>query len=224
VRPLALAGGERAIHQPWRLALAALDDAFDGAPPLEALGLFRRVSPEDVAAVRRLLARGVASPRAHGVGRWFDAFGALGLAEPESRFEGEVAAAWGNAVDPRASGAYALPVDRAAALPAIDPRPAVRAAVADLVAGVAPGAVAARFHRGLVRAAAATVREAADAHGRLPVVLTGGCFQNPWLVDGVCRALAGRLPVYRHREVPPGDGGLALGQVLAADARTRPCA
>jgi hydrogenase maturation protein HypF len=224
LRALPLAGGEQAIRQPWRLALAALDDAFDGAPPLGALALFSRVAARDVSAVRRLLAAGVASPRAHGAGRWFDALGALGLAMPTSRFEGEVAMAWGNAADPGAEGAYEVVVDRTTVPWTLDPRPAVRAAAGDLAAGRAPGGVSARFHRGLVRATVAAVRAAAGRFGRLPVVLTGGCFQNPWLAEGVTRGLAAELAVYRHREVPPGDGGLSLGQVLVADARMRACA
>ncbi|HET9555292.1 MAG TPA: carbamoyltransferase HypF, partial [Anaeromyxobacteraceae bacterium] len=65
-RPLPLAGGDQAVRQPWRLALAALLDAFDGAPPLDGLALFRAVKPGDVAVVRRMIAAGVNAPAAHG--------------------------------------------------------------------------------------------------------------------------------------------------------------
>jgi hydrogenase maturation protein HypF len=66
--------------------------------------------------------------------------------------------------------------------------------------------------------AAALVRRAVAAHGRLPLVLTGGCFQNARLAEGVLRRLQGELDVRLHGEVPPGDGGVALGQALVADA------
>ena len=61
------------------------------------------------------------------------------------------------------------------------------------------------------------VRQAGAACARLPVVLTGGCFQNARLVEGVLARLGGEREVVRHRLVPPGDGGIALGQALVAD-------
>ena len=66
--------------------------------------------------------------------------------------------------------------------------------------------------------AAAMVRLAAPGLAGLPVVLSGGCFQNARLVEGVLRRLAGERRLFRHRLVPPGDGGIALGQALVADA------
>ena len=53
LRPLRLPGGDEAIRQVWRIALAAVDDAFDGAPPLERLRLFDTVAPRDLAVVRQ---------------------------------------------------------------------------------------------------------------------------------------------------------------------------
>jgi hydrogenase maturation protein HypF len=223
-RPVALPGGERAIREVWRAALAALDDAFGGEPPLDALPLFVHVPAARRAAVRRLLAADVTCPRARGVGRWFDVFGALGLAMPASRFEGEVAMAWGNVADKAATGAYPVTIDFDATPWEIDPRPALRAAVADLCGGESAATIAARFHRGVVRATAEAVRAAARRRGRLPIVLTGGCFQNPWLAEEIARALAPGHAVHGHRNVPSGDGGIALGQVLVADARIRSCA
>jgi len=86
---------------------------------------------------------------------------------------------------------------------------------------VAAGAVSARFHRALVAAACEAVGHAAARHGRLPVVLTGGCFQNARLAEGIFRELHDSFSVYLHGLVPPGDGGLALGQALVAGAQAR---
>ncbi|MBK9518178.1 MAG: carbamoyltransferase HypF [Anaeromyxobacter sp.] len=220
LRPLALAGGDQAVRQPWRLALAALLDAFDGAPPLERLPLFRQVPAAELEVVRRMLRGGVASPLAHGVGRAFDAAGALALGRALARHEGQVALALDGAADPAEAGAYPVELSRAGPLTSLDLRPLWRALTADLLAGAHPGAVSARFHAGLCAGGAALVRDAAARLGRLPVVLTGGCFQNARLAEGITRELSPAFAVYTHSQVPPGDGGLALGQALVADAVT----
>jgi hydrogenase maturation protein HypF len=113
---------------------------------------------------------------------------------------------------------YPFDVDASGPVEQLDLRAAWRALAADLLAGEAPAACSARFHATLVRAAAELVRRAAARTGPVPVVLTGGCFQNARLAEGVLRELAGELQVVQHREVPPGDGGIALGQVVVADA------
>jgi hydrogenase maturation protein HypF len=86
------------------------------------------------------------------------------------------------------------------------------------VEGRAAGTVSARFHAALAAAGAALVRDAAGRTGKLPVVLTGGCFQNARLAEGILAALGSDFRVYLHGRVPPGDGGIALGQAFVADA------
>jgi hydrogenase maturation protein HypF len=222
-RPLPLAGGDLAIREVWRLALVLLDDAFDGHPPLAALPLFDGIEERRLRLVRRMVAARLQTPLAHGVGRYFDALGALGLARPVSRYEGQVAMEWNLAADPGEGRPY--PFALAAGEPGspleVDLRPLVRALVADLLTARALPGIAGRFHATLATAAAALVEKAAARYGRLPVVLTGGCFQNPLLAERVRAALVPRHAVHTHGEVPPGDGGLALGQALVADAVVR---
>jgi hydrogenase maturation protein HypF len=217
-RPIPLAGGDKAIREPWRIALAALDDAFSGAPPLEALPLFRTAKPEEVAVARRMIASGFNAPPAHGAGRLFDAVGALALGRPRAAYEGQVAMLLEAAACGETRGRYALDVDTSASPWQLDWRPLVREVTADLAAGRPAALVAARFHEALVAAAAELVHLAAARHGRLPVVLSGGCFANARLSGGIVAELSRSFPVYLPRAVPPGDGGLALGQAVIADA------
>jgi hydrogenase maturation protein HypF len=217
-RPVRLAGGDRAVREPWRVALAVLLDAFPEGPPLDALPLFRGVGAKEREVVARMLATGVNSPLAHGCGRAFDAAGALALARPAARFEGQLALALDAAAD-GAGAPYPFDVGAEAPVAQLDLRPAWRALAGDVAAGAAPGAISARFHATLVAAGAALVRAAARRAGALPVVLTGGCFQNARLAEGLLRELSGEFPVYLPGEIPPGDGGLALGQAVVADAR-----
>jgi hydrogenase maturation protein HypF len=229
LRPLRLAGGEAAIREPWRAALALLEDAFEGAAPLERLALFRRVDPARLDAVRALVRSGVACVTAHGVGRLFDAMGALALGQPRAGYAGELALAWNAAARGARGEPYPVELDRSRRPWQLDLRPMVRAAVAELLAGRAPGAVSARFHETLAAGAARLVEAAQEeGHRALPIALGGGCFQNALLLERVLARLSTRGRVLRPRALPPGDGGLALGQALVADARVRaepaPCA
>ncbi len=224
LRPLPLAGGDQAIREPWRLALAAVRDAFGDLGGLAELPLFDGVPGHLAANVAQLLQAGVHCPPAHGAGRAFDAAAALALGRAEARFEGQLAMALEGALDPAAAGVYPFAIaagERGAPGDVLDLRPLWRALVRD-VAGRAPaGAISARFHRALVTAGAELVRRAVRRTGRLPLVLTGGCFQNAALVEGLREALAGEVEVYQHETVPPGDGGIALGQAVVADAVLR---
>ena len=168
-----------------------------------------------------MISKGLHAPLAHGAGRWFDALGALGLGRARATYEGQVALEWNLAADAGESASYPFDLAVAGGLLEVDLRPLVRAAVEDLLQGTGPAIVSARFHNALADAAAAVVRRAATGRGRLTVVLTGGCFQNARLAEGVRSRLERDFDVRLHGEVPPGDGGIALGQAVVADALAR---
>jgi hydrogenase maturation protein HypF len=217
-RPIALAGGDLAIRQVWRQALAVLDDALGSDAPIEQLPLFTRVPAADITLVRQMVSAGINTTAAHGVGRYFDAIGALVLGRSHSRYEGQIALEWNLVADPADHARYNFDIARRGTLLEVDLRPAIRSIVSDTLSGLAPSAISARFHNTLAAATADLVRSAIDRHGRLPVVLSGGCFQNARLAEGVVRELGPKLRVVLHESVPPGDGGLALGQAVVANA------
>ncbi|MGZ6098832.1 MAG: Kae1-like domain-containing protein, partial [Myxococcaceae bacterium] len=219
LHPIALAGGERAIREPWRIGLALLLDAYDGDPP--GLWNFPAI-PEDAAVlVRQALTLGINAPKAHGMGRLFDGVGALVLGLGKARYEGEVALAWNLAASPESHGRYPFGIDTRGSLLELDLRPMVRALIEEHLVGVPAPRLAAKFHETVVHATASLVGLLRERAGHLPVVLTGGCFQNARLAEGLKAALEPECEVYLHRQVPPGDGGIALGQMLVADATTR---
>lgn len=214
LRPIALAGGDAAIRQPWRLALAALIDAGEAADLVPRVG----------AADRRRVIEVLASPLpvlATGAGRWFDAVAALLGATARPSYDGQAAAeleALAAPVEPGGDGDVPLEFEITQTVPfQIDLRPAIRELAHALVRGRVDRAVlAARFHATLAHAIATGCRIA----GARTAVLTGGCFQNRRLLDAACTALADDgIEVLTHRRVPCNDGGLALGQAAVACAR-----
>ena len=220
-RPIALAGGDQAVRQPWRAALALLDDAFGGDAPLRAIPLFRHIADADIEAVRRMIARNFNTTPARGVGRYFDAIGALVLGMPVARYEGEVAFNWNLIADDAERGRYPIVIRDGVTPWEVDPRPIVRAVVDDLFSGCSPAAISGRFHNTLAAATVEIVRGALAMHGDLPVVLSGGCFQNARLAESIIDALQPDARVFMNRDVPPGDGGIALGQAFIAGAKLR---
>lgn len=217
-RPIRLAGGDLAMREVWRVAFALLHDAFDGAPPFDSLSLFDDVAPESIRVVSQMIARGFNAPQARGIGRYFDGFGALGLGRASSTYEGQVAIAWDQVANAAVRDAYPFELDRSVQPLEVDMRPAVRGAVEDLRAGVSAGDVSARFHNALVSVTVELLEAFLADLGRVPVALTGGVFQNARLTAGIERKIMSENKVLRHGEVPPGDGGIALGQALIADA------
>ena len=101
----------------------------------------------------------------------------------------------------------------------IESSPIVEAVTADLLAGQEPSAVSAAFHRWVADVAVAVSERAREATGLAAVAVSGGVFQNRRLVELLVPDLeqAG-FDVLRHRQVPPNDGGISLGQ--AATGRT----
>lgn len=220
-RPIPLAGGDQAIRQPWRIALALLDDVFDGAPPLHAIPLFHDLPASAIQTVRQMMARRFNTTPARGVGRYFDALGAIVLGLAEARYEGEVAFRWNMIADDTERGRYPIVIHEGTTPWEIDPRPMVKAAVDDLLAGRPAATISARFHNTIAAATAEMTRAAITSHGDMPVVLSGGCFQNARLAESVIDALQSTAHVVMNRDVPAGDGGIALGQAFIADARLR---
>ncbi len=217
-RPLRLAGGDLAMREVWRIGYALLHDAYDGAPSRDSIALLGDVDPKSIRLVKQMIERELNAPQARGVGRYFDGFGALALGRTRATYEGQVAIAWDQVADESVVDAYPFEIDRARAPWEVDLRPTVRAAVDDLRAELPTGQVSARFHNALVAVTVALLEALLAERGELPVALTGGVFQNAWLAAGIERKISNKTRVLRHSQVPPGDGGIALGQALIADA------
>jgi hydrogenase maturation protein HypF len=221
-RPLLLGGGENSIREVWRTALALLFDTFGEETRSMAarLPLFAGVPGNVISVVLRMLEERVATVQARGIGRYFDAFGALFLDRARAAFEGQVAMLWEEIAVPEDLPPYPFLAPRAPAAgrevtadSEFDLRPALRAALADRFTGAGAATIAARFHRTIVEATAQMLeRVVGDAS---TIVLTGGCFQNMRL-DTALRKRLSRLRVAAAREVPVNDGGIALGQAWAA--------
>ncbi len=194
LRTFRLPGGEAAVKEGWRAA-ASLRWEIEGEAALE-----------ETPSIGRMLSRELNSPVTSSVGRLFDAVAALSGVARESRFEGQAAMLLERAIG-------SLQTREAYPLAGGDWAELVAAVLRDVEARVGADVISARFHNALV----AWIVEIADASGIRQVVLSGGCFQNRYLVDRAVEALEARgYTVFTHQRVPPNDGGIALGQAVLA--------
>jgi hydrogenase maturation protein HypF len=214
-------GGAAAIREPWRMAAAWLDAAFEGRAPgrLAVVGR-NRDRWEQVLALAR---SGTASPVTSSAGRLFDAVAAILGVRDAVNYEGQAAVELEQLADPGERSAYPARVGPGGGGPLrLAGTDLVRAVVEDLSAGVAGPLVAARFHNGLAGATVTACDALRHTTGLGTVALSGGVFQNMLLLERTAAGLeAHGFRVLTHSRVPPNDGGISLGQAAVAGARSR---
>ncbi len=248
--PFPLPGGDRAIREPRRTAMALLASVFgDAAWDMDDLATVRAISTAERRVLQGMIAGGVNTPMTSSVGRLFDAVASLAGLRQHVRYEGQAAMELEFAIDGRVGAErYPLPI---VAAPSgggrqaaggteegrgrrpedlgkqpqaaghepqagldwlVDWTPLIRAVVEDVRGGEPAGAISIRFHNALAEA----VVEIARRVGFERVVMSGGCFQNRYLLERTVARLEaeGFRPVWPQR-IPPNDGGIALGQIVA---------
>lgn len=209
LRPFLLAGGERAVREPWRAATALVRDAIndDAAAKLNiGSGKCRSLLP--------VLSNPKLSVTTTSAGRLFDGVAALTLGIERCEFEGQAAMQLESACDQSEKGQYSIPIVDGPCRQ-LDWRPLIRQILSDSAASEPPGNIAMRFHRGLAEA----IIKLCASYSPLAAVLGGGVFQNRVLVELLAEGFEkSGQPLGLPGVIPPNDGGLAAGQIAIASA------
>jgi hydrogenase maturation protein HypF len=215
-RYVPLPGGDTAVRQPWRAALGWLRETFGSELPVD-LPLFRQVPEREVTLVTRMMDRGVNTVLTSSCGRLFDAVAALMGLREEVTFEGQAAIELEMATVPGVDDCYSSEIDSGE--PAqIDMRPAIQDIVRDLRKQEANQVIASRFHNTIAALIAEVCRRVRDHEHLNRVCLSGGSFQNMYLLDRAVALLRKmNFEVFLHSLVPPNDGGISLGQAVIAN-------
>ncbi|MEV8515102.1 carbamoyltransferase HypF [Dactylosporangium sp. NPDC051484] len=222
LRPLPLIGGDRAVREPIRAGFALALDAFGASEyAVEAFPALSVLTSDERHVYTTMARRGVNAPLVSSMGRLFDGIAALvgvcGRAEYEAQGPIELEGLLGR--DMRAEPGYRFAFDLWGEVLQMDPRPVVRAVAADLAAGVDLVTISRRFHSAVVAAVRKRCLVLREEAGVNQVVLSGGVFLNEFLLVNCMTTLrADGFDVRCHRQVPTNDGGIALGQVMVADA------
>ncbi len=204
LRPFRLPGGEAAVRECWRSAVSLLREAGGSAWPVQFPG-------EGI--LQRMLERGVNSPWTTSVGRLFDGIAAIAGVVRTNLFEGQAAMQLEQTTNSFVTNrSYTLTSNSGVG----DWGSLIEEVCRDMKRRESPGLISAKFHNALVD----WILAVAEQVGVHQVILSGGVFQNGYLVGRSAARLEERgYRVYTHRQVPPNDGGIALGQAILAASR-----
>lgn len=218
LRPVLLPGGDTAVREPYRMALAYLYDMFGEELFGPALPCTNALPSEKRGLFIQMLKRRLNAPLTSSCGRLFDAVAALLGLRQTVAYEGQAAIELeALAETATAEDSYPFEIVDGGDPLSVDFRPMLVAMLRELSGGRPPNELARRFHHTLAAAAADTCSRIRRQTGHDRVVLSGGVFQNRLLSEMLCSLLEDDgFHVYTQRLVPPNDGGLALGQAIVA--------
>lgn len=213
-RTFPLPGGEAAIREPRKTAMGLLYEKYgDNLFEYKKLSIFKQFKEDELSIIRDMLNKEVNSPKTSSVGRLFDAVAALLGICSHNGYEGQAAmqlefAAMNSDTDTyynynisRNKGTYVIDWER------------IICAIIEEISSAPIKDIAMRFHNTIVKAAVEIVGLLDEQR----VALSGGCFQNRILLEKMVTELMKEgYKVYWHQRIPTNDGGIALGQIMAA--------
>ena len=204
IRPIPLIGGDRAVKESFRVAYALLSAAGCGADGIESAD-----------ALRAQLEAGLNCPLSSGMGRLFDGIAAIIGIKERCSYEGQGAVLLEAAAERGIDARYTVTLKGEPLR--FDWREMIREIVRDKSLGVPAGVVAAKFMNTLIDVGTAQCRYAREKTGLTHIVLSGGSFQNMYIMRRLPARLRGEgFEVYHHSRVSANDEGLSLGQLMIA--------
>ena len=216
--PVPLAGGNAAVRNPSRMALAHLKTA--GIPWSDDLAPVHHYTESERRMIETQIDRELHTVPTTSMGRLFDAVAALAGVRQTASYEAQAAIEFEALVDRTEGRSYEFAIADTDNRIVLDPGPVLEAIVDDLRDGTTAGVIAARFHTAVATVIVETAERIRSQTGIATVGLSGGVFQNVTVTHAAGIALDEKgFSVLTHRLVPPNDGGLALGQAVIAATR-----
>jgi hydrogenase maturation protein HypF len=218
-------GGSAAIKEPWRMAMVYLSEAFgDKARDLE-IGFMKRVDFQKWDILKTMIEKKINTPTTSSMGRFFDAISSLLSVRDEVHYEGQAAIELEMIADHEVREVYAFNIQKEESPMVIDPIEMIRGAVLDLTKGISSSKISGKFHRTIASLIIETCGAIRSKERLNRVVLSGGVFQNIFLLSLVTKELKrSGFEVYTHHLVPANDGGISLGQAVIGHMRLFQCA
>jgi len=210
-----LPGGDKVTGEPWRTAVSYLYKYFGNDFRKMKLPFLSSLPDSHLDLVCSAIDARINTPLSSGAGRLFDAVAALLNLCTVAAFHAEAPMCLESVADKRTTDAY--PYIKAGH---IGFKPMFTAIISDMASGVPVPVISARFHYTIVAVITDVVSELSARSGIRKVALSGGTFQNKYLLEKTEDILRQKgFTVYSHERIPSNDGGLALGQIMIAAKR-----
>ncbi len=224
-RNFPLPGADKAIQEPRRSAMGILFEMFGNELFKQTnLPIFKSFSKEELKILQTMLEKKLNSPFTSSVGRLFDAITAIIGLRFSTSFEGQAAMDLEFEAEKVHSQCgygfkFSKPLNSILRAPTIiDWEPMVSEILRDFKSGISTGEISSKFHNSL----AEIIVSVSKKIGEEKVVLSGGCFQNKFLTERTLARLKQEgFKTYWHRKIPPNDGGISLGQIMAINRQKR---
>ena len=212
-------GGDVAVREPWRMALSCLYRYFENNFDYRSLRLFKSIDERKFSLVLGMIEQKINTPLTCGAGRFFDAVSALLMLCQEKVFDSEAPMRLESAISAGSDKHYAFTSGETIGLGDM-----FRELVADLGRSEA-SVIAIKFHNTIARIILDACMKIKEERGLKRVALSGGVFQNSYLLGKTVSLLAGHgFTVFTNHKVPSNDGGISLGQLFLAAERRSSCA
>jgi len=215
-----LPGGEKAVREPWRMAVAYLYEVL-GEDFLDLdMDFLHSLNREKWKAIKIMLDKKINSPLTSSMGRLFDAISSLVGIRNKITYLGQAAIELEMSIGEEEKGSYHFDIERDEEIYIIDPAPVISSVVQDLIKGIEPSIIATRFHRGLVEMIIEVSNLIREETSLNEVALSGGVLLNLFIRKFATQRLREEgFFVYNHSKIPPNDGGISVGQVAIAESK-----
>jgi hydrogenase maturation protein HypF len=225
LKKVPMPGGSMAIKEPWRMAMVYLSEAFGNEAIKLKIDLIKRIDSQKWDILKRAIEKKVNTPWTSSMGRLFDAISSLLSIRDEVHYEGQAAIELEMVADRRMNGKYPFHIHKDEKPMVIDPTEIIRGIVHDLADGTPSSKISGKFHQTISRFIVETCETIRSKAKLNRVVLSGGVFQNIFLLSLVTEGLKrSGFDIYTHHRVPTNDGGISLGQAVIGHMRLFQCA
>ena len=224
LKKVPMPGGSMAIKEPWRMAMVYLSEAFRDETAKPKIDLMKRIDSQKWGVLKKAIEKKINTPWTSSMGRLFDAISSLLSIRDEVHYEGQAAIELEMIADHGAEEEYPFHIYKDGKPMVVDPAEMVRGIVHDLIDGAPTSEISGKFHQTISRIVVETCETIRSDEKLNRVVLSGGVFQNIFLLSLVTQGLKrSGFDAYTHHLVPTNDGGISLGQAVIAHMRLFQC-